>query len=511
MAGASYVVAKARGGRVPLSTKVYQGIGALPEVFKGFGFGTFLLFFYSQVLGVSPVTVATAIAITTLLDAAVDPLIGSFSDNLKTRMGRRHPLMYASALPLAVGLYLVFSPPAGVAGNAAFAWVLGTTALVNVSISLFAVPWTALMTELSDDYAERTEIVIWRYVMGWTGGLAFTFSVWTFVFPSSAAFKLGQLNPAGYHLFAPILAIGAGVFVLLTTYLTRREVPFLAQPTETAAFSLRRFAGEIASMMSNRDFLVLFSGALLSACIGGTAGALGIYLTTYFWGLAPEQLRWFSLGFAGALVAFVTLPLMQRKFDKKTLMLGCFALLMVDGVVMICLRLTGVLPPNGSPTLFALLLSNQVLRVFMETILGVMFVSMLADSLDGQELRNGKRQEGMFAAALSFSTKATAGIGALAAGLFLQNVIHWPTKALPDQIDPATVFRLGVVAGVCVPMFYILPFVVGTFYRITRAQHGEIRRQVDARRAEGKAETGELAIAGGVAIAAVEQALGEAS
>lgn len=511
MVAENYVRARARGGRVPLSTKIYQGIGALPEVFKGFGFGTFLLFFYSQVLGVSPVTVASAIAITTFLDAAVDPLIGSFSDNLKSRMGRRHPLMYASALPLAVGLYLVFSPPAGLAESHAFAWVLATTALVNVSISLFAVPWTALMTELSDDYAERTEIVIWRYVMGWTGGLAFTFSVWTFVFPSSAAFKLGQLNPAGYHLFAPILAIGAGAFVLLTTFLTRREVPFLIQPAQSSPFSLPRLVGEMTSMLSNRDFLVLFCGALLSACIGGTAGALGIYLTTYFWGLAPEQLRWFSLGFAGALVAFVTLPLMQRKFDKKTLMLGCFLLLMVDGVVMISLRLTGVLPPNGSTALFGLLLGNHVVRVFMETILGVMFVSMLADSLDGQELRNGKRQEGMFAAALSFSTKATAGIGTLAAGLFLQNLIHWPTKALPGDVDPATIFRLGVVAGVCVPLFYILPFIVGTFYRITREQHAEIRRQVEARRAAHQEGADSQTIASGAAGVAVTQALDAAS
>nr|QQZ49997.1 MFS transporter [Phenylobacterium glaciei] len=80
-------------------------------MFKGFGFNTFLLFFYSQVLGAPPVLVATAIALTTVLDGAVDPLIGSFSDNLKSRLGRRHPLMYASVLPLVLGLYLVFSPP----------------------------------------------------------------------------------------------------------------------------------------------------------------------------------------------------------------------------------------------------------------------------------------------------------------------------------------------------------------------------------------------------------------
>ena len=69
----SYVRAQTRQGKVPLSTKIYQGIGALPEAFKGFGFGTFLLFFYSQVLGASPVLVSLAIGLTTFLDGAVDP------------------------------------------------------------------------------------------------------------------------------------------------------------------------------------------------------------------------------------------------------------------------------------------------------------------------------------------------------------------------------------------------------------------------------------------------------
>ncbi len=467
---------------MPLSTKVYQGLGALPDVFKGFGFGTFLLFFYSQVLGASPVLISTAIALTTFLDAAVDPIIGSFSDNLKSRLGRRHPLMYAAALPLALGLYLIFSPPLGWEGTQLFIWVLACSALVNVAISVFAVPWTALMAELSDDYSERTEIVIWRYAMGWTGGLIFTFSVWTFVFPSSPAFTPGQLNPDGYRLFAPVLALCAGIAVLVTTHLTRREVPFLIQPAEVSSFSIPRLFGEMGAMLSNRDFLVLFCGALLSACIGGTVGALGIYMSTFFWGLGPAELRWFSLGLVGAIVAFFILPPLQKRLDKKTLLVGCFGLLLVDGIALISLRLAGLLPPNGSDALFALLLGNHMLRTCWDTILGVMFVSMLADSLDSQELRNGKRQEGMFAAALSFSTKATSGIGVLVAGIFLENVIRWPQKVQPGHVDPDVIFRLGLVAGVIIPLFYIIPLITGLLYRITREEHAEIRRQVEARR-----------------------------
>ena len=482
----NYVRAHARQGRVPLSTKIYQGIGALPEAFKGFGFGTFLLFFYSQVLGASPVLVSLAIGLTTFLDGAIDPLIGSFSDNLRTRLGRRHPLMYASILPLMAGLYLVFTPPTGLEGPGLFAWIFASTALVNFSISVFSVPWTALMAEFSDDYAERTEIVIWRYAVGWTGALIFNFSVWTFVFPSTTAFTPGQLNPHSYGVFAPVLAVAAGLAVLLTTQLTRREIPFLVQPTHIAPFGVRRTLSELFSMLSNRDFLVLFVGALITACIGGTVGSLGTYTSTYFWGLAPAQLRWFSLAVIGAVLAFVTLPLLQKHFDKKTLLIAAFGLALVDGVTIIGLRLLDMLPANGTPTLFAILVTNQVFRTYLDTILGVMFVSMMADSLDFQELRTGRRQEGMFAAALSFSTKATAGIGVFVAGLVLQNLIRWPAKGHLGPVDPEAIIRLGLVAGVMVPLFYIIPLCTGFLYRITREQHADIRRQVEARRAAVK-------------------------
>nr|QQZ52093.1 MFS transporter [Phenylobacterium glaciei] len=149
-----------------------------------------------------------------------------------------------------------------------FAWIFATTALVGIAISLFSVPWTALMAELSDDYAERTEIVVWRYAVGWIGGLAFTFSVWTFIFPATPAFPRGQLNADNYVLFAPVLAVCVGLAALVATQLTRREIPFLVQPAAASSFSLRRMIDELFSMLSNRDFLVLFMGALLSACIG---------------------------------------------------------------------------------------------------------------------------------------------------------------------------------------------------------------------------------------------------
>ncbi|MBA3811529.1 MAG: MFS transporter [Caulobacteraceae bacterium] len=194
--GRHYVRACSRRGRLSRATKFFQAIGALPDTFKNFAFGTFLLFFYNQILGLPAFVASVALAAALILDAACDPLIGSFSDNLRTRLGRRHPLMYASAVPLAAGLYLAFSPPS-LSHEALALWLFASVAITNISMSLFLVPWTALYAEFSDDFDERTEIVVWRSAVSGVGGLAVAYLTYGVIFPSNPAFRAGQLNPAG--------------------------------------------------------------------------------------------------------------------------------------------------------------------------------------------------------------------------------------------------------------------------------------------------------------------------
>ncbi len=486
--GGLYRRERVRVGKVGLATKVFQAIGALPEALKNFAFGTFLLFYYNQVLHVDAFKASTAIALALIIDAAVDPLLGSFSDHLKSRLGRRHPLMYLSAIPIAVGLYLAFAPPAGLSETLLLAWLFGTVVITHVSMSVFVVPWTALYAEFSDDYVERTTIVTYRYAVGWLGSLVFITCTWRFIFASTAAYNPGQLNPAAYGTFGPVAAVAILAAILATTFLTQREIPYLLQPVnETPRFSFLRVWRDVSSTFVNRDFLILFVGALLTAGISGATDALGLYVNTYFWGLAPEQLQYFSLAIVGAIVAFVSLGFIGRVFGKKTVLLTTFALLMVDGIGVIALRLLGWLPANGSPNLLTILVVNEIVRTWLGTLLGIMFVSMLADTIDVQELSTGRRQEGVFAAALAFSGKATAGVGAVIAGFLLQRVVLWPAKIDPHHVDPQVVTRLGLVAGVLVPLLLVIPLALGARYSITREKHALTRQELDRRRAAAHA------------------------
>ena len=94
--------------RLTISTKLAYGFGAVAYGVKNNGFDYFLLLFYSQVMGVDAPLVGLALLIALLFDAFSDPVVGYLSDNTHSRWGRRHPWMYASAIPVAICYYLLW-------------------------------------------------------------------------------------------------------------------------------------------------------------------------------------------------------------------------------------------------------------------------------------------------------------------------------------------------------------------------------------------------------------------
>ena len=480
MKAVSYASAQQRQGQVPIAVKVFQGIGAIPNSLKNFAFASFLLLYYDRVLGMPAAWASGALFIALLIDAVSDPMVGSWSDNFRSKLGRRHTFMFASVVPLGLAIFALFSPPQGLSDVGLFGWLLTFTIATRVSMTFFEVPWNALFAEFSADYAERSVIVSYRVLIGVIGNVSFVFLIYTFVFSSSAAYPVGQLNPDSYPLFAMVLGICVAVPALATTLLTRNQVPFLLQPQETSRFSLRGSLAEVRLALGNRQFRVLFLSVLFSFVLGGTNAAFEIYMRTYFWGLTSEGLRWFALGTLGALLVLGVVPWLQRRFDKKRILVGALFLLVFDGVVLVSLRFLDVLPANGEPLLLWLLVGNAIFRAGLGALVLIMFTSMLADLLDAQELHTGRRQEGVFMSSISFSTKATSGVGLLIAGLLLENVIGFPEGgAAAAMVSDASVIRLGVIDSIILPMFYVFPFVfLARGYRLTRESHEEVQRQL---------------------------------
>lgn len=476
-------VRKERSGRLPFSTKLFQGVGAVPDTVKNWVFNTFTLLFYNQIMGMDAFLVSVALAIAIVFDAVTDPLVATLSDGSRTRWGRRHPLMLIASLPLGVALFAVYVPPAGLSHIQLFGWLLVFTILTRGMMTLYFVPWAAIAAELSDDYHERTSVMAYRFALGWTVGVGFPLFVFTFVMPATPDFPVGQLNPAGY----PRMALFAGCLLtsgaLATTLLTWREIPYLRQhANETTGFGLRQTVHDLLQALRNRQFALIFAIVLAISAIGGTTTNISIYMTTYFWGFTTEDLRWFALSATGAIVAFPLVAVVQRRWDKKHILLACGIISLIDGIVLVNLRFLDVLPENGDPRLLMILVGMGVFAASLAVIQGIIGASIIADLLDDHELRTGYRQEAMFNAALSFSGKAISGLGTLLGGLII-TLIAFPTNAeVPSEVPADAIFRLGLVVGVLVPLFYLIPIGLITRYRITREKHAEIQLALEARR-----------------------------
>lgn len=471
--------------RVPLSTKIIQGTGAMPEHFVYYAFGTLLLFYYNQVLGVSGTLCGYALGIATFFDAINDPMIGSASDNFRSRLGRRHPFMYVSAIPVGVTLYLLFKPVEGLSEFQLFIWLAIFAVLLRSFLTMFSVPWAALQAELSQDYHERTSIVAFRTLFAVSTGAAVGFCVMRFLFPTTPEYTPGLLNPAGYPLFGTIASVAAVAVILFTTHFSRKEIPYLPKVSgDRQPFSLLNVVKEVGLALQNKMFVLFFSTTLFTGALVGTTMTLTVYMQTYFWGLMPEEIAWYSLSFIGALTGFAVIKPLQARFDKKHIALFSWTMGVVDGLCMINLRLFDVLPPNGNPWLLRILVANAIFTALITSLGQIIGPSLIADVLDQQELQTGKRQEGVFFSASGFAYKAIFGLGVFFGGL----IVDWlrlPQGVNPALVDPTIIRNLGIVAGICIPSLMLLPvFAYGYWYNITREKHAEIRAALDKRYAE---------------------------
>jgi GPH family glycoside/pentoside/hexuronide:cation symporter len=468
--------------KLATSVKLAQGVGAIPDTIKNWAFQAFVLLYYSQILGVDALLVSLALSLAMIIDAIADPWIGSLSDNLHTKWGRRHPLMLLGAVPLGVCFYTVFTPPDDLSHTQLFCWLTGSMVLTRIFLSVYFVPWAAIAAELSDDYHERTSIMAYRYALGWLVALLFPFIIFGFVMTDTPEHPAGQLNPVNYPTMALIGAVLMTTAALATTLLTWKQIPYLRQHTVKVALpSIAQTIAEFKRALQNEQFRLIFMIMLLSSAVAGTTANMSIYMTTFFWQLSSGDLRWLSLAGVGAALAFPAVAALQRRLDKKQILFTSALLSLFAGVILVVLRFLGVLPDNGSKWLLWILVVDYAFFYALEVIRGVIASSVLADILDQHELKTGYRQEAMFTSAMLFCIKATSGLGILFGGLIL-SMINLPVQATPSSVPAQTVFDLGLIVGLCLPLLHLVPIAMIRHYSITRAVHSDIRRQLDERR-----------------------------
>ena len=191
--------------RVGVGTKLAFGIGSAGEACAHVGFMQFNMIYYANVLGVSGTLVGMAVLIALVFDAVTDPLMGSISDRFRSRLGRRHPFMFASALPLGLCFAAIYSPPSGVGELGLFAWLCVFTILMRIALTLFNVPHLALGSELSRDYHQRSAVIAYHALFQVVGGAGVAFLGWRWF-----AKAPGGVSNGGNFLS---IGLGAGAFM----------------------------------------------------------------------------------------------------------------------------------------------------------------------------------------------------------------------------------------------------------------------------------------------------------
>ena len=471
--------AAASPARTPLSlsTKLYYGVGSVAFGVKDNGFAYLLLLFYNQVLHLPAQWVGAGIMLALFFDAFSDPVVGHLSDNLHSRWGRRHPFMYAAALPVAVGYYVLWNPPEGLSPAGLFAFFVVMAIVVRTSITFYELPSTALVAELTEDYDERTSLLGFRFFFGWWGGLALSVLAFLVFLPQSEG---GVLYREGYWHYALTSAVVMFVAILVSALGTHRHIPKLKRPPPRSDFDFRRTLRELRETLSNRSFLALFVSALFTAMAAGVSTSLNIYFNTYFWEFGSAQIGLMTLPyFVSAAVALALAPGLALRLGKKRAGIGVAAVAFVGAPLPIALRLLDLFPANGTPALFATMMTFNAVEVTLIIVASILISSMVADVVEDSELVTGRRSEGIFFAARSFAQKAVHGIGTFMATMIL-SVIGFPASARPGEVEPGTIELLGIVYVPLVMVLYVCALALLTGYRISRESHSENLRRLAA-------------------------------
>ena len=465
----------------PLTTRtnVLYGIGAVAFGVKDNGFSFFLLLYYNQVLGLPESWVGFGIMLALVLDGVFDPLVGYVSDHWHSTWGRRHPFMYAAALPVAASYWLLWNPPIGLSPERLFAYFVGVSVLVRMCIAVYEIPSASLVPELTSQYDERTSILSYRFLFGWWGGLGMAVAAYAFFLQPDAAHPTGVLNPEGYHRYGIAASCTMLVAILVSALGTHSYIPQLKRPPERRHAGLMGALHELVETLTNRSFLALFCAGIFGSMAAGLTAALGIYFNTYFWELSSTQISIFVMaGFVSATLAGgAVAPPLSRRFGKKPAALGVSMTAVLVSPLPIVLRLLDWFPSNGTPRMLWTLLVFNVVSITLIIASGILTASMVADIVEDSEVATGRRSEGVFVAANSFIQKATSGIGIFASTLLL-GAIGFPRDAKPGQVDPEIVRMLGLVYAPVLIGLYVLAIAFLATYRISRATHEDNLRRL---------------------------------
>jgi glycoside/pentoside/hexuronide:cation symporter, GPH family len=449
--------------RVPLWRKVGYGLGGLTDFLYPNTVNALAIPIYSIALGMDPLLLGFAMAVPRIAGAISDPVVGTVSDNTRTRWGRRRPFIVCGAVIGAFLLPVIWTPPiASQFGH--FIYLLLILSFYAVAFSVFSVPYGALGIELTTNYDERTRVMAWRGYVQLAGTLSSSWFYWFCLRPIFGNEVVG----------ARWLGVLVGVVMLIgattTVVACKEKTETIGKQPKIALGAALRFT------LRNKPFLLLQLVALILMLGLGCETVIGSYVHIYYTCQGSKTFASYITGIGGTLTIFSTLAALSfglwhstHSGKRQTALVALFIALF--GVCLMPFLLVPARP--------YLIMIEWVILAFGIPCANLMFSSMIADICDEDELVTGMRREGAYVAVGGFFGKA-AQVGTLLLAGALPRMAGYTDTSVPPEQTELHMMRAMLIGIQFVAI--VIAIVILWFYPLTRSRSEAIRHLLDQRR-----------------------------
>ena len=306
--------------KLSFSTKFFYGFGSISFGIKNNGFSYFVLFVYVFVFGLPAWMAGLALNLILVADAFTDPLVGYYSDRLRSKWGRRHPFMYAAAIPVTLSFYFLWSPPDNLTNLELFFYLLICATIIRVFITFYEIPSIALGPELTDNYVERTSLMSYRYFFGWFGGLTTYNLVWWYYAPKyeTEIYTSGRFNPDLWPEWGLVAALLIFLGIVVTSLGTHKHIPNLIEPPKRKKKEIPEGFNDTSMFNRTLKFNFLLPKNLKLSLSGVTVYLLKFILYVVFIWIIGNVLRIFGFILASFLPFWIK-SLQQTEFFIRSL------------------------------------------------------------------------------------------------------------------------------------------------------------------------------------------------
>jgi GPH family glycoside/pentoside/hexuronide:cation symporter len=365
---------------------------------------SFLPIFYTDVFGLPLAVVSSLLLITRLSDGVTDLLMGTIADRTNTKWGKFRPWLLWTALPFGLFLALTFTTPNfDLTGKIIWAYVTYITFTLLYTAN--NVPYSALMGVMTGDLSQRTQLSSFRFFGAYFGGV-----ISMALIPPLVKFLGGGDENAGYQYTMYVLAVLMVIFTLITFASTRERI---IPPKQT-----HKLKDDFKDLINNKPWLIILVIGFLFVTFNSIKQGIAMYYFTHY--LHRELLGGAyltSLVITSMVAALAATPL-ANKFGKKQLFIY---VMIFTGIVTSLLYFAG-------PEDIVLIFTLGNLSEFAAAIMPVLFFSMLGDTADYSEYKNGRRATGLIFSAGSFSMKLGGGVAG-AVMLFILGLFNYDGEA----------------------------------------------------------------------------------